>query len=454
MHAHLLRLTRFLVSFEVYNANGMLRLTEVLSEFRILFQDRLIYKGKAVVASLVTTGSTFICEATLDEASWTDVEFCTQMLQPGGLRDKFNEFLREWQKLYLVLPEYKLVIADMQSFFADLKLWLDQVELGIRSSPSADRLKLEQVTAERIADLVIPSINSLFERFEHIADKLTPEIEPAHRSYMRRQLHSFIMCSPFAHRAFFKPLGYAGDYELVNMMARNVHEGSSLFAKTINTWFLRQPPAEAHRNRIRDLVKRLLAETIRVNNAGRDARIFNVACGPAQEVQQFLIEHRSSSRAQITLLDFNEETLRFTRSTLEGISAEFGRSECLQFVKKSVHHILKESGRTFERSLQNQYDFVYCAGLFDYLSDAVCRRLMDIMYEWLAPGGLLVVTNVEPRNPHRHGMEHLLDWHLIYRNGPQMTTLTPRKADADSAPVVIDETGFNVFLEVRKPGHA
>jgi extracellular factor (EF) 3-hydroxypalmitic acid methyl ester biosynthesis protein len=395
-----------------------------------------------------------VCEASLEEASWRDVEFNPAMSGNGHLRAEFAGFLKEWQKLYRVADEYKLIIADMQTFFMDLRLWLDQVELGVRSAPSGDRLQLEQGVAGEVAAPVLPAMDDLFERFETVAGGIEAELLPAHRSYMRRQLHPLVMCAPFAHRAFYKPLGYAGDYELVNMMARNAYEGSSLFAKVVNTWFLQQPPAQAHRNRLRYLVEHLTAETLRAQAASREARIFNVACGPAQEVGLFVSEQPLSNRARFSLLDFNVETLQYTRATLTEAKMSAGRSTPLNFIKKSVHQLIKESGRMTERSFHNQYDFVYCAGLFDYLSDQVCQRLMNLMYEWVAPGGLLVATNVEPGNPLRHGMEHLLDWHLIYRNGPQMGTLKPQSAAEDDTRVCSDDTGVNVFIEVRKPRHA
>jgi extracellular factor (EF) 3-hydroxypalmitic acid methyl ester biosynthesis protein len=51
----------------------------------------------------------------------------------------------------------------------------------------------------------------------------------------------------------------------------------------------------------------------------------------------------------------------------------------------------------------------------------------------------------------RKGMEHLLDWHLVYRTGPRMLSLKPRQAGEEAASVHSDETGVNVFFEVRKP---
>jgi extracellular factor (EF) 3-hydroxypalmitic acid methyl ester biosynthesis protein len=450
----LTRLGRFQANFEIYHPSDVLRASEVLTDFRIVAHDRTLYSGRAVIRSVVGMGGTSVCEATLDEASWIDIEFNPGMVATGALRQSLSDFLQEWQKLYRVVPEYKVMVADMQTFLQDFRLWLDQVELGIRSSPSGDRLKLEQDVVNGMSEAAIPAINVLFQQFERIAGQLEPEGVSAHHSFMRRQLHPLVLCAPFAYRAFSKPLGYAGDYELVNMMVREEREGSSLFAKVINTWFVRQPPAEAHRNRITYLTEWLVKESLRAKTVGKRARIFNLACGPAQEIQKFIAESPLSSQTSVTLLDFNEETLAYTRETLGRVRSAANSDAELHFVKKSVQHILKESSRSVERADQNQYDMVYCAGLFDYLSDQVCQRLLNLMYEWLAPGGLLIATNVEPLNPLRYGMEHLLDWHLIYRTGPQLRALAPKKAPADSVNLRSDITGYNVFLEVRKPGHA
>ena len=454
IRATLLRLTRFTATFEIYNPALVLRASEVLTDFKIIINDRAIYSGRAVVRTLVNTGQIAVCEATLEEGSWMDLDFTPAMAKNGMLGDKFREFLNEWQKLYKIREDYKVIVADMQTFFTDLRLWLEQVELGIRSSPAGDRLQLEQDVAESLSQSVIPCMNELFEKFESIAQTLDEETLPAHRNYMRRQLHPLVLCSPFAYRTFAKPLGYAGDYEMVNMIIRNTQEGGSLFAKVINTWFLRQPPAQAHRNRIEYLIQKLQQETRRAAGPGRPARILSVACGPSQEVQFYMTRDPLCDQTHFTLLDFNEETLQYLRNTLGETRAKYQRRTPLEYIKKSVHHILKESGRTVQGDAANKYDFVYCAGLFDYLSNQVCQRLTNAMYDWVAPGGLLVTTNVEPSNPLRNGMEHLLDWNLIYRSGEQMFQLKPQRAPEGVSRVQADETGVNVFMEARKPANA
>jgi extracellular factor (EF) 3-hydroxypalmitic acid methyl ester biosynthesis protein len=61
------------------------------------------------------------------------------------------------------------------------------------------------------------------------------------------------------------------------------------------------------------------------------------------------------------------------------------------------------------------------------------------------------VTNVDARNPIRHWLEDVLDWHLIYRTGADMAALRPKTVPPDAARVYSEATGLNLFLEIRKP---
>jgi extracellular factor (EF) 3-hydroxypalmitic acid methyl ester biosynthesis protein len=441
-------LNRNEVIFEVYTPTAVIQISEALREFKIQLRSETAYSGRAVVKNVVHTELKIICAAALDEG-W-QLPLSKAELEPGALQARYKEHLREWQKFYLIRPEYKLQIADMESYFAELRQWLDQVELGIRMASPKERQQIENDVALGLAASILPSIDALFQKFEHVAQAVDPAARAAHRAYMQRRLHPLILCAPFPHRTFTKPLGYAGDYEMVNMMARNRPEGESLYAKIVNLWFVRQPPAVAHRNRLRHLTQRLVEETLRASGPGRPARIFCLACGPGIELQDFLCEHEVSNRAELTLLDFNEETLDHVTAAFTGLKAKLSRRTSLQFMKRSVHQLLKDSVRS-ARNGSPQYDFVYCAGLFDYLTDAVCQRLMTLLYDWVAPGGLLLATNVEMSNPLRHGMEHLLDWHLIYRRGPELQKLRPHQVAPEDFDVRADLTGVNLFMEARKP---
>ena len=453
IRAVLARLTRFQAVFEIYSPTVVLRMSEVLPDFKIILRGRPVYAEKVAVSNLVNSGTALVCEVTLGDG-WLDFAASAPEGRKSSLPDQFGDFLREWQKNYRVVPEFKVAVADMQTLFGDMRLWLDQVELSLRAATNGDFVKVEREAVHELTGQILPAIDSLGDRFEDIATKLDAGARAAHVYFTRRQLHSLLLCSPFASRTYHKPLGYAGDYEMVNMIVRNPYEGGSLFAKVINAWFLNQLPAQAHRNRIKILKHRLVVESARMARFGRKAQIFNLGCGPAGEVQAFLKEEVVCENADFTLLDFNEETIKNTSALLHNIRRHFHRNTPIQMVQRSVQQILKEAAKPMPSKADGKYDFLYCAGLFDYLPDRVCKQLMNVFYQWLAPGGLLLVTNVDGTRPFHNKLEFILDWNLLYRNGRQMLALRPDGAAEDICKVVADETAVNVFLEIRKPENA
>jgi len=452
VRAGVLRLTRYLVVFEVYNPYSILQLSEVLTDFKIVINDRIMYSGRAVISNVVNTGIMLICEATLDDA-WLDVDVFSSVTTPNRLREEFGQFLTEWHKIERILPTFKAAVADLQTMLMDLRRWLEQVELGIRSEPTGDRSALERTVIAELEDPILPTVGSWFSKFDDISEKVDDELRGVHRAFAKRLLHPLVLCSPFVYRTYHKPLGYAGDYEMVNMILRDPYEGASLFAKIVNVCFLKNPPAEAHRNRIKYLAKKLEEETRRVHGLGRRAKIFNLGCGPAKEIQDFMREQDISDRADFSLLDFNDETIEHATGLLMESRKTHRRETGLNFFKKSVHQILKEAARPGQEMMPGTYDLVYCAGLFDYMSDRICKRLMNIFYDLLAPGGLLIATNVDASKPFRHSMELILEWHLICRNQAQFAALNPERAGPGQFTVTHEQTGVNVFIEVRKPAN-
>src|SRR2546423_372517 len=95
--ATILRLTRHLVVFEVYNPVFVLRLSEVLNHFKILATGRPLYSGRAVVNNLINTGLVVVCEATLED-SWFDVDFPPLSELGPKMREEFDRFIQATQK--------------------------------------------------------------------------------------------------------------------------------------------------------------------------------------------------------------------------------------------------------------------------------------------------------------------------------------------------------------------
>lgn len=446
MRGRLLHFARHAAIFEVGGPDDTMRTSEVLPSCEVFVDNRMLFTGKGVVANLVGVNGSLTCEVSLD-GDWLSDEEETAALAIR-IKSSFEDFLMSWQKSYRILPEYKLVVADIQTFLCDLRIWLDKVEMDLRSQPADSRAQAELDVAFRLRSEVGPALENMFARFESVCEKLEDGAHPAHRAYSQRQLHSLILCAPFIHRTYTKPLGYAGDYEMMNMIVRNGMEGNSLYAKLVNAYLLDQVGPQAVRNRVHYLSGKIFDETSRIASSGRSANIYCIACGPAWEARNFVTDSALADLARFELLDFNEETLLHTRQRMDEARRKHNRKTEVKYVKSSVQSLLVGKTKPMERS---GYDLIYCSGLYDYLNDRIIRMLNGFLYDQLTPGGLLVVGNFAPCTPVRNFIEHLLEWFLIYRNGQQLAALAPAQADPDDCRVVAEPTGANIFLEVRKP---
>jgi extracellular factor (EF) 3-hydroxypalmitic acid methyl ester biosynthesis protein len=449
----ILRLGRYAVAFEFFDPAVVLRTSEVLDKFKIVIDGRMIYSGRAVVGGWIDAGSRSICEVKLDDlGAETDFFLQPSGAGPGG-EQSYGRFFRQWQKHYRVSSEFKVLVSDIQAFLAATRQWLEQVEfdLGLR----ADRRGPEPEFAEleAVARRVISAFNAQHERFEELAYAIPEEHYGAHQEFVRRQWQPLFLCAPFGRRTFYKPLGYAGDYEMMNMIHRNRPEGGTLYEKLIHFLLVSQWPAQSVRNRIAHLKEHLFQETARVARMGRRARILNIGCGPAREVQDFVKETPLANGADFVLLDFNEETLSYARSQINQAKTQLAPRAGVETRRVSVHHLLRQSARPEPSGAEPGYDLVYCSGLFDYLSEPTCHSLVNLFYEWLQPGGMVVTANMNDSKPFRNFIEFVLDWQLIYRDSAKMLALAPEQA-RDAARVIAEPTSVNLFLHLRKPDSA
>jgi extracellular factor (EF) 3-hydroxypalmitic acid methyl ester biosynthesis protein len=444
------RTTLHSAHFEVYDSTLVLKLSDVLDKFEIQFQGRVSYRGRAVVRGLVESGFRLACEVKLNEESWCGLNPSSVLSRTGQPALEFKDFLNEWQKLCRVQPAFKSAAIDLLTFFADAQIWLNQLEMSLGTMPPESRERAERDMLTELKPLFIQATTGITERFEHALNQVERDLLPVHQSFVRRFLHPVTQCSPFMHRAYEKPLGYAGDFEVVDMMFRDPFQGSSFFAKLLNAYALQLPPVVAHRNRIEYLLNMLAGESLRALARGRQAQVFNLGCGPAREVQQFVAGSELSHHASFVLADFEEKSLVYTNRVLQELKQRHHRRTLVKTKRVSVAQLIKEADRRDRHGTPGEYDVVYCAGLFDYLTDTICRQLLEVFYGMLAPDGLLVATNVDV-HPAINQMECFLDWHLQYRNPQAMRELVPAAARSAEVAVKCDASGANVFLEVRKP---
>jgi extracellular factor (EF) 3-hydroxypalmitic acid methyl ester biosynthesis protein len=440
----LIHLNRHIAVFEVYNPYSIVQLSEVLTDVRIRRGEREIYNGKAVVTNIVNTGLLLIVSASLVDP-WSDLA----NLVPGDqLRQEVDAFVDDWRESHgCLLPTFKESVNDIRNFMMELRTWLEHGEVALGIAESGETSQKELDFTENVDGIVTPRLFDLYMQFEEASRQVPRKFTGPHSAYVQRELHPLVMCSPFVCRSITKPLGYAGDYEMVNMMLRDPREGANTYARIINASVLRHDAPRAHRNRIILLQNALERESERAASLGLPLDVLNVGCGPAEELKDFIGVSDLSNRLNVTLMDFNQETLKYAEKRIKEACRSTGRSPKTVFVHKSINDLIREA------TLQvipetNKYDLVYCAGLFDYLGGSTCECLIELFYHWVRPGGVVVVTNVTPNHSSTGFMKYLLEWNLKLRDPSQMLSLATQFTQAET---YCDETGVNVFLSVRKP---
>ncbi|QCB48049.1 class I SAM-dependent methyltransferase [Hydrogenophaga sp. PAMC20947] len=432
---------------EIYNPYSIVQVSEVLDDVNIRSGDRSIYKGKAVVVSLLNTGLMAVVSVALTD-EWSDLNFAQG--DPGQIAIETTRFVEGWEDRFRISQSYQVTISEFRAFLAETSRWIGQAEMA-KTLPRDAQGQITDEVFWAMAEPLMRKGKSFLVRLEGEASVISPEDATLHRNYAQAALHPLVLRAPFVYRTFVKPLGYAGDYEMVNQLLGDPRQGSSTYIQVVNATFLRAAVAEAHRNRIDVLVTYLRRAAALAESEGRLIRILNIGCGPAVEIQRLVASDVDLSRLQFTLIDFSRETLDYTREKVSQAAALSGTALHVSYVQESVHELLKRAVRARHADAsEDLYDFIYCAGLFDYLSDKVCSRLIRYFVSKSRRGARMLLTNVHASNPERHGMEHLLEWHLIYRDERQMLEIM---ADVH-APIDLytDPTGVNLFAETTLGG--
>ena len=435
----IVNLQRKSLVMEVYNPYSIVQVSEVLSELTVRFGANVAYLGKAVVISLVNTGLTAIVSVTLID-EWHELD--NVAIVPGAVGAEARAFVEDWTKRFQIRRDYQIVVNEMRAYLSDVSRWVEQVDLS-ESLPKVDGRLRTDVFYELAAPL-IQKTKFYLDVLENEASQVENELAPSHRSFAQTALHPLLLRAPFIFRAFTKPLGYAGDYQMVNQILDDPRQGPSTYFQMVNAAFLQTAVAIAHRNRIDILVDFLKRMADAAQQSGKVFRILNVGCGPAIEIQRFLQNHHHPESLSFELVDFSEETLAWTREKLSSITRQTGKPVTISYVHDSVHQLLK---RRFDPASDStrEFDAVYCAGLFDYLSDKVCSRLTAHFGSRTYHGGTLLITNVHSSNPGKLGMEHLLEWYLLYRDEAKFAALLPLQSITRN--IWVDVTGVNIFAE-------
>ncbi len=338
---------------EIYNPYSIVQVSEVLSDLTIRSGERSIYKGKAVVTSLLNTGLMAVVSVVLVD-EWSDLNAARGDL--SRIADEAQRFVDDWQDRFRITRSYQVIISEMRAFLAETSRWADQADM----SHALPRDSAGTIRDDVFYEMAMPLMKKgkdYLTWIEAEAGAVPTEHSVAHRNFAQSALHPLLLRAPFVYRTFAKPMGYAGDYEMVNQILANPRQGPNTYFQIVNTMFLKAAVAEAHRNRIDILVRYLDSAAKLAEHERRQVNILNVGCGPAVEIQRFIEKNAHPERISFTLVDFSKDTLEYTRASVNEVVRKHGKKVHVQYVQESVHDLLKQAIRSDALIEQEPCDF-------------------------------------------------------------------------------------------------
>jgi extracellular factor (EF) 3-hydroxypalmitic acid methyl ester biosynthesis protein len=261
----------------------------------------------------------------------------------------------------------------------------------------------------------------------------------------------------FDRRVYEKPLGYAGDHRMMELLFADQPVGEDLFARFLHS--IAKNFTLGRTVVARELVMRDAVRTAVDAPGTRPVRILALAAGPAIELRRFITETQALQRpVELILVDQDRtahETAHghLTRLLLERHHGMLPISvRCVHF---SVRQILKPRTADDERIVTEtlgNIDLVYSAGLYDYLPEPVAAALTRVLYGRLRGNGRMLLGNLIVTPDTTWMMDYVWGWPLLYRTEEQMSGLAGGLAPVPARQrITRDSTGRCLFLDVTKP---
>lgn len=342
-----------------------------------------------------------------------------------------------------VIPErFKILVYEMKDFLDNLRHLVDDIERRVYANGNRFAESYELAIAQSIGRYLAQKFPAKYAIASSLIKECDPEVTKLSVEFFRTKMAELIYSAPIVDRIYSKPLGYAGDYEMMNIIYKTSAEGKSLFEKCIHNYFVTDPAAQAVRNRSEYLFGLLKSKIEGSRN--KPLKILSVAAGPAREIQ-LLIERgviKSGSELDVYLLDQDETALKHAQYELRALCKRFD----VDLKVNLLHYAIKN---VIAKGLPHQdFDLIYSAGLFDYFSDAVAQIAASRLADGLLKGGELVLGNFNIANPSRPIMEIALDWKLIYRSDADLQRLFGHIGGAYR--LERENLGINLFCVITK----
>jgi len=284
------------------------------------------------------------------------------------------------------------------------------------------------------------------------------EIEKAIGTYIFRETFPFLMLSSFIDRAFRQSCGYGSDCAIAEILSQNEPEGDGYLGIYIDRWIRSIPTCLALKNR-----GSIITETIKELAAGWTSAnpmpVTRLVSGSANEILDLYLKAHPPN-VHVTCVDCDpalrvlphravpsqgrdREQLAYAAN----LAHKLGFVDSLTFIQDNIF-LLSQGCSSIPLPPQQM---IYSVSVSNYLQDKELIALLNWIYDRLLPNGTVILGNFYAANPDRVILEHILEWHLLYRCAEELETLFAQ-SKFGSLPVEVhsDEYGVELFVVCTK----
>jgi hypothetical protein len=349
------------------------------------------------------------------------------------------------ERTALVPIEYRALCSDVLGLLRSYRALLDKnITLADSVSHTFDTAAAFEACETRL----IEQWNTLWYRGNEIVRAVMDQRErrEATKEFTELVLTPEMQAGAIWDRSFAKPMGYPGDFRIMNQVYDRERVGDSVYQQLVHRLGLEV--AECIQTRM-EVVRTHIAEVVRSRGQDRPARILSLGSGPAREIETFLSgSNARAGHSEFTLVDQETQALGFAYDRAYPHVLKLGGMSRIQCLNISFTDILRANGRL--KAVPSQ-DLIYSVGLLDYLSDKRSRVLVKRLYDSLTPGGLLIIGNMnETALSNLWPMEFIADWTLQYRSDIEMRGWAEGLGAAEYW-TETERTGRVRLLFIRKP---
>ena len=405
---------------------GLLRLTQ---------HGRELLCAPARIARVDPAGKGVIVGFALEQSN-----FDLPALRRNNAR-AFTASVKKLARSAAIPSEYKSFCADVVSFVADYLQHIDQFYTPIEQDFSETESN----------ELVLELARQVESDWRSLLAEGNKQVLPLHRDKKRRlELKAYtervvtpeLLNGEGWARSYHKPLGYPGDYQIMNYIYDGAPVGPTIKAKFLHQLSL--IGSEPVLLRMRKLTQ--MIGDIAAQSEAATFDIMSIGCGPARELSEIAAIMPPNRRLRATLIDQDRDALNFA---VTNAHKETSRDRlALNALNISFKEMLNP---TSIGNLLGNMDVIYSAGLVDYLNPLLAQRFLKRVYQYLKPGGKLIVGNL---NDLESGMiwpcEYVTDWNLYFRSESEMHAMAREIPDAQTS-LCSDVSHSIYFLVIEKP---